>query len=180
MLYVYCEVNKGGWTRIMNKVDRSIYFNKSLIEYKNGFGDIEGNNWLGLDHMRFILTNRNYKIRFELFNDINNIYYFEFNTFMIGSESEGYKITLSDLNSRNINPFINYMNGMKFSTYDSDNDKYEAGNCALNYKTGWWMSSCYKFCLICESNDAHFYDSSGSFNIFANNTKMLIKPNLKK
>ena len=31
--------------------------------------------------------------------------------------------------------------GMKFSTYDRDNDF--GGNCARDYRGGWWYNSCY-------------------------------------
>ena len=33
-----------------------------------------------------------------------------------------------------------YHSGRPFSTWDSDNDNYEAVNCALNYKGAWWYS----------------------------------------
>lgn len=33
-------------------------------------------------------------------------------------------------------------NGMQFSTYDNDNDKFE-GNCAEQDGSGWWMNRCH-------------------------------------
>ncbi|KAH8410455.1 hypothetical protein KR215_007188, partial [Drosophila sulfurigaster] len=30
---------------------------------------------------------------------------------------------------------------MKFSTFDRDND-YSDGNCAVEFKSGWWYNSC--------------------------------------
>ena len=36
---VYCEMNKGGWTRVMNRIENTNFFDKSWAEYKNGFGD---------------------------------------------------------------------------------------------------------------------------------------------
>ena len=35
---------------------------------------------------------------------------------------------------------FSYHSGRPFSTWDSDNDNYEAVNCALNYKGAWWYS----------------------------------------
>ncbi len=39
---------------IMNKINNSTTaFNKSWNEYTNGFGDLESNNWLGLNCLIF-------------------------------------------------------------------------------------------------------------------------------
>ena len=41
----------------------------------------------------------------------------------------------------NINSF-EFHNGMKFSTFDFDNDLY-SGNCGRIYKSGWWFKNCF-------------------------------------
>lgn len=38
--------------------------------------------------------------------------------------------------------FFTSHNGMQFSTFDRDNDKYD-GNCALQDGSGWWMNRCH-------------------------------------
>ena len=35
-----------------------------------------------------------------------------------------------------------YHKGMAFTTKDSDNDRYDGGNCATNYKGAWWYDDC--------------------------------------
>lgn len=35
-----------------------------------------------------------------------------------------------------------FHNGMRFSTYDNDNDNFE-GNCAEQDGSGWWMNRCH-------------------------------------
>ncbi|VDI75140.1 Hypothetical predicted protein [Mytilus galloprovincialis] len=34
-------------------------------------------------------------------------------------------------------------NGMKFSTYDRDNDNHTTDNCAEKYRGAWWFNACY-------------------------------------
>ena len=31
---------------------------------------------------------------------------------------------------------------MKFTTFDADNDGWSGGNCAADYKGGWWYNAC--------------------------------------
>jgi Fibrinogen beta and gamma chains, C-terminal globular domain len=56
------------------------------------------------------------------------------------------------LNSTGDNNRYNH-NGMKFSTYDVDNDLRSWENCAENRGGGWWYHDCYWVCPTCD--DAH-------------------------
>ena len=38
----------GGWTLILRRVDSDVDFQQPWEEYVNGFGDVDGNFWLGL------------------------------------------------------------------------------------------------------------------------------------
>ena len=37
---------------------------------------------------------------------------------------------------------MGYNNGMKFTTFDKDNDKWSEGNCAASYGGAWWHKIC--------------------------------------
>ena len=37
---------------------------------------------------------------------------------------------------------LTWHNGMKFSTFDVDNDIYDGTNCAEIHKGGWWYKGC--------------------------------------
>ena len=58
---------------------------------------------------------------------------------------------------------------MKFSTKDSDNDKYSGGNCATSHKGAWW----YNICAYSELNRKGLY-WSGFDNV--KTSEMKIKP----
>ena len=55
---VYCDMSLqgGGWTVIQHRVDDSLDCNRDWMSYKIGFGNLEGNFWLGLDSI-MLLTN---------------------------------------------------------------------------------------------------------------------------
>ncbi|VDI74908.1 Hypothetical predicted protein [Mytilus galloprovincialis] len=38
---------------------------------------------------------------------------------------------------------LRYQNGMKFSTYDQDNDAYKAVDCVARDHAGWWYNQCH-------------------------------------
>ena len=39
---------------------------------------------------------------------------------------------------------LNLQNGMLFTTYDADNDKYGTANCARIYRGAWWYEHCHE------------------------------------
>ena len=45
---VYCEMTTGGWTRIQQRQDGSVNFDRTWDETKYTFGDINGEHWLGI------------------------------------------------------------------------------------------------------------------------------------
>lgn len=53
-----------GWTVIQRRTDGSVDFYRDWNDYKAGFGDVEGEFWLGNDHI-YQLTNQG---EFQLLN----------------------------------------------------------------------------------------------------------------
>ena len=53
---VRCDLEKhgGGWTYILNRFDGSQSFDFDIEEYKNGFGKLSGEFWLGLDNINYL------------------------------------------------------------------------------------------------------------------------------
>eukprot|EP00794_Sanderia_malayensis_P019237 gene19237-21165_t len=72
----------------------------------------------------------------------NLTYHALYGKFEIGSESDGYRLTIGGY-SGNAGDSLLYHNNMKFSTYDRDND-VSGRNCAEMYKSGWWYTRCHR------------------------------------
>ncbi|KAL0970678.1 hypothetical protein UPYG_G00245600 [Umbra pygmaea] len=153
---VYCD-QEGlltGWTLVQQRQHGGVSFNQSWAKYQNGFGRVDavgnGDIWLGLKHMH-LLTREESMLRVELEDWEGGVATAEY-TVQVGSEAEGYKLMVSEYTgdagdalvkgdrSSGGQHFLSHA-GMKFSTFDKDNDQWEE-NCAEMYGGGWWYNNC--------------------------------------
>ncbi|CAH2301208.1 fibrinogen alpha chain [Pelobates cultripes] len=154
VLSVYCDQDTelGGWLLIQQREDGSVNFNRTWEDYKNGFGSVDGNGkgdfYMGNEFIH-LLTQKNSVLRIELEDWSGEKVYAEYN-FHLGSESDGYVLRVSEYGGSAGDALIEGSkddgehtshNGMKFSTFDRDSDKWEE-NCAEMYGGGWWHNNC--------------------------------------
>ena len=93
---VYCDQKTagGGWTVIQKRLDGSVDFYRGWADYKTGFGNLNGEFWLGLDKMhRLTKTGRN-RIRIELEDIQGKTAYAEYDMFAVASERAKYLLSL--------------------------------------------------------------------------------------
>ena len=133
-------MNKGGWTRLVNKVGESNIFDRVYREYLNGFGDPYENYWIGLKNMRNLVLNEEMQIRFDVSNNESDSYFIIYDKFFLDSESENYTLTFFDKIYGDL-PNNLHNNGFGFSAKDRKNDASDL-NCAIEYKSGWWYNNC--------------------------------------
>ncbi|GBN52785.1 Techylectin-5A, partial [Araneus ventricosus] len=143
---VFCDMDTdgGGWTIIQRRGNFSRpkdFFFKDWESYKNGFGDVERDFWLGNDNI-FALTNqRLYSIRFDLKTVKGEQAYALYDTFWIDDEYNNYTLHIKDYSGTAGDSLSLKHNNQKFTTQDRDNDIHR-NNCALAYKGGWWYHAC--------------------------------------
>ncbi|XP_050094086.1 fibrinogen C domain-containing protein 1-like [Anopheles aquasalis] len=139
----FCEQerNGGGWLVVQHRFNGSVDFYRNWTQYREGFGDLNGEFWFGLEKMHQITTTRPHEIMIEL-KDFSGIeVYARYDVFKIGSENEDYKLTLGKYSGTAGDGMIRD-NGMKFSTKDRDNDRTTTFNCVEWFENPWWQNSC--------------------------------------
>ncbi|XP_033726183.1 angiopoietin-related protein 7-like [Pecten maximus] len=141
---VYCDMEtaNGPWTVIQNRQNGEEEFFRPWNDYKNGFGNLLGNFWLGNDAIHYI-TLKPSVLRIELVSWLGDARHAQYSTFKVENEADNYRLTVSGFSGDVRYDGMNIHNGMAFSTYDRDNDVGRTKNCASVNQGGWWYKSCY-------------------------------------
>ena len=136
------ETDGGGWTVFQRRKDGSVDLYRDWVDYEEGFGDLNGEFWLGLSKIhRLIQDGTDYTLRVDLLDFENETRYAKYSTFNIGNSTTEYTITVGGY-SGDAGDSLAYHNGSEFTTNDRDNDIY-SGNCAVIDSGAWWYRSCY-------------------------------------
>ncbi|KAM9705871.1 angiopoietin-related protein 5-like isoform 1-T3 [Menidia menidia] len=155
---VYCEMlPDGGWTVFQRRSGGAVSFNKKWNAYKNGFGKLKEDHWLGLKKV-FALTKKttkNWTLRVDLWDHEGGTALAEYKNFRLGDERTAFKLQVGEYRGnagdaiRGAYSGID-QNGFGFSTFDRDNDGCNPclfgdileKDCASSEGGGWWFSKC--------------------------------------
>ena len=93
---VLCDMTTsgGGWTVFQRRLDGSVDFYRGWQDYKNGFGNLNGEFWLGLDKIHRLTTATQNKLRIDMEDTSGNTKYAEYDLFAVTSEMQKYKLSL--------------------------------------------------------------------------------------
>ncbi|XP_037674701.1 angiopoietin-related protein 7-like [Choloepus didactylus] len=141
-LEVFCdmETSGGGWTIIQRRKNGLVSFRRDWNQYKQGFGRIRGDFWLGNEHIHR-LSRRPTRLRVEMEDWEGNVHYAEYSHFVLGDELSSYRLFLGNYSGNVENDALVYHNNTAFSTKDKDNDNC-LENCAELLKGGYWYKCC--------------------------------------
>nr|XP_058973802.1 ficolin-2-like [Pocillopora verrucosa] len=136
----------GGWTVVQRRLDGSVDFYLGWESYKNGFGNLNGEFWLGNDNLHRFTTTYDVMLRVDLEDFHGEITYAEYTTFKVADEADKYRLLIGGYNGT-AGDSMTYHSNMQFSTNDQDNDHgfYNyVSNCAEHYKGAWWYNNCHR------------------------------------
>ena len=125
---------------MQNNVNTPNAFNRPWLDFKNGFGDSNGNYWLGNDAIHnYIAGHPTYQLYVYVYPVSAAYPYLAMYQwyFVVGDSTINYQLSLAisggNVTSDGLGPASNQM----FSTSDKDND-VDSHNCAATYGAGWW------------------------------------------
>ena len=101
---VFCDQTTagGGWTVFQKRLDGSVDFFLNWSDYKVGFGDLNGEFWLGLDKIHRLTSYNNSMLRVHLEDFEGNTSYAEYNKFGLMSENDKYKLILGNYSGNSL------------------------------------------------------------------------------
>ena len=173
----YCDgvSDGGGWLVVQRRQDGSVDFDRSWVEYEEGFGDLDGNFWYRLRPLHCLTNQGQWQLRIDFTFTNGTKSYLFYDKFAVGPASGQYVLSISGFSAITTDdPFTTLpLNGMKFTTKDRDNDLYSSANCATD-RGAWWHNGCTHLHL-----HHHYKDIYVALNGMANHisfTEMKIKP----
>ncbi|KAG7491307.1 hypothetical protein MATL_G00002170 [Megalops atlanticus] len=144
---VFCDMDcdedsdVGGWTVIQRRMDASVNFYRPWEQYKNGFGNVSGEYWLGLENIFHLTRSRKYKLRVDMEDFEGGKVHAQYSSFSIDPESEGYTLHVSGYADGGAGDSLAQHNGQKFSTFNKDQDTAPI-SCAKKHMGGFWYKRC--------------------------------------
>ncbi|KAL8571600.1 hypothetical protein ACOMHN_061754 [Nucella lapillus] len=136
-------------------------FNRPWADYRNGFGDLNSDFWLGLEKVHILTAvERSYRLRvnLKLFN--NSIVALEYEDFKISNEKSGYRITFNSAVVNDTQDCLLPLFNASFSTFDKDQDQNDDVNCAESRKGGFWFRG--ENCSTCNPNGVIYGKDDGT------------------
>ena len=140
----------GGWLVISRRLNAptpwdppSTEFVRNWVYFEEGFGQLGGNFWWGLQkiHQQTNLAETELLMEFRV-RDTNEWKYVHYERFHVGGRETNYSLTL-DGYSGNVSSSFDKHNGTQFSTWDADNSGLSF-NCLLfvsSPNAGWWTGT---------------------------------------
>ena len=132
---VYCELHTNGigWTVFQRRFNGSVDFDCNFEEYENGFGDIDGEYWLGLRNVLRLTRRGKWTLMVDIETNAGDKKYAVYDYFHINSQDPScYSTNIRDYFGTAGNA-LRYVSSKRFYAKD---DSY----CARTYG-GWWYSS---------------------------------------
>ncbi|XP_063846648.1 microfibril-associated glycoprotein 4-like isoform X2 [Scylla paramamosain] len=157
---VFCDhtVDGGGWTVFQRRTSDAVRqdFYRTWVEYQLGFGDLEGEFWLGLDLLHQLTSTTLQQLRIDLDDYEGEHRWAKYGFFHVGAPETKFRLSVGSGDARD---GLSMKSGSSFSTHDADNDKW-TDNCAKKFRGAYWYTNCH-------SSNLNGYQYVGSHSSYA-------------
>lgn len=128
----------GGWIVFQRRMDGTEDFYRGWKDYVKGFGDLNGEFWLGLNKIYRLTRNSemNTTLRVDLEDFDGNKLFAKYNEIKVLDFSNTYTLIVMGY-SGDAGDSLAHHSQMNFSTKDTY-------HCAVTYKGAWWYNSCHE------------------------------------
>ncbi|GFO37312.1 ficolin-1 [Plakobranchus ocellatus] len=130
----------GGWIVIQRRFSGKVDFQRDWETFKQGFGTLDEEFWLGNERIHAFTSSGTWELRVDLKYKGKEAYAL-YSNFNVEGESEQYTLRIGTY-SGTAGDSLRKHNGLKFSTFDRDNDEWSNGECAKEHQGGWWYHRC--------------------------------------
>ncbi|PIK40828.1 putative fibroleukin [Apostichopus japonicus] len=91
----YCDndLDTGGWTVLQRRRLDSVKFNRSWKDFRNGFGFLGSEFWIGNEKIAYLTNQKRYQLRMDFENVAGETYYVTYDDFRISDEWGKYYIS---------------------------------------------------------------------------------------
>ena len=177
----FCDTitDKGGWLVVQRRQDGSVDFNRTWVDYEDGFGSLTGEFWYGLRPLHCLTNQGQWEMRIDFTTNRTEIH-LSYSSFRVRSASYNYELSIYGYRGNaSSDPFnTSSLHGMPFTTKDRDNDKW-SDNCAVRHAGsdagGWWYNICSHININHQYNNTNGMQISTKWNQLSF-TEMKIRP----
>ena len=140
---VLCDTftSGGGWIVFQRRATGDVNFYRGWEEYKQGFGSLDGDFWLGNENIHAITSTGVFELRIDMMYN-GNFAFAHYDSFSVGNEKSNYVLHVAHYDGTAGESLSGEHNGKPFSTHDRDNDNW-GNNCAIEYVGAWWYDDCH-------------------------------------
>ncbi|XP_055591116.1 microfibril-associated glycoprotein 4-like [Uranotaenia lowii] len=134
------DYSDGGWTVIQNRFNGSVDFYRGWKDYEEGFGDLEGEFWLGLEKIHQLTSFKRHELHVLLKDFEGNSKVAKYDDFRVADKAEKYTLESLGEHGGTAGDSLHYNRGEKFRTFDSDT----ARSIAKLFGGAWWYHSLFQ------------------------------------
>ncbi|KAH8365138.1 hypothetical protein KR084_003684, partial [Drosophila pseudotakahashii] len=180
--------NSTGWIVVLRRQDGSVNFKRSWKEYKDGFGNLTGEFFIGLEKLHHLTKSQPHELYIKIVDVHGEVGYARYDNFKVSNEESLYRLDSVGTYSGNAGDSLTYSQNKNFTTIDRDNDGRSSENCAqIRSGGGWWHDNCsygpltgkfYKDGISPRESGINWYHYRNNFTISFIYVEMMIRPKL--